>query len=449
MKLEKYVDKSKKKRKVILISLGVIVLISVSLILYKTFAIFSEKVEFPMMNGQVDYFGNSDVYFAFYNDDVKLEEMPLKDNNDNLVFDHGECDNGAYIIWENDVWAPLVKNLNKSKTKCSLYFRKKQSIELCNKYGNDSALCYISKLSDNNYNDLAYDNTIDKNLRYIGVKPNNYILFNGEKWRIIGIMNNIEDKSNEKNSYLKIIRDSIGMYSWDSSLENVNDGNGVNEWSESDIKNVLNTNYLYSESGGECFGGINNLIKECPNWENIGIKSNVTDLISEVKWNTGTVDVDNWYDRINPLYMYNGERSSVVKNFCTGTSICNDNVERTTSWIGKIGLMYPSDFGFSIGNSISEGRYSCLEKSMYSHEEIECYKNTWLFSGLYQWTMTPFPETNTRLFYIDDKSKIDYWRHTVTAISIRPVLYLKPTVKIISDSSENYGSIDNPFKISL
>ena len=72
MKLDKYENKSKNKRKKLLISLGVIVLISISFLLYKTFASFTEEVEFPIMKGQVDYFGNSDVYFAFYKGNEKL-----------------------------------------------------------------------------------------------------------------------------------------------------------------------------------------------------------------------------------------------------------------------------------------------------------------------------------------------------------------------------------------
>ena len=183
MKLEKYIDKTKKKRKIILISLGVIILISVSLLLYKTFASFSETVEFPMIKGKVDYFGNSDIYFAFYKGNDKLDSMPLKDNEENLVFDYGECDNGAYVEWDNEEWAPLIRNLSKSKTKCSLYFKEKTSINICNKYGNDSALCYISKLGDIDYTNLAYDGkgvlqelgTDDNNLRYVGTNPNNYI----------------------------------------------------------------------------------------------------------------------------------------------------------------------------------------------------------------------------------------------------------------------------------
>ena len=97
MKLERYQDKSKRKRKVILISIILVVLISVSFLLYKTFASFTESVEFPMMNGKVDYFGNSDIYFAFYNGDDQLKEMPQKGNAENLVFDHALCDNGASI----------------------------------------------------------------------------------------------------------------------------------------------------------------------------------------------------------------------------------------------------------------------------------------------------------------------------------------------------------------
>ena len=115
MKLEKYVEKSKKKRKVILMSLGVIVLISISLLLYKTFASFTESAEFQIMNGKVDYFGNSDIYFVFYKGNELLDEMPQKDNKENLVFDYAICDNGASIEWNSEEWAPLVKGLIKLK----------------------------------------------------------------------------------------------------------------------------------------------------------------------------------------------------------------------------------------------------------------------------------------------------------------------------------------------
>ena len=52
---------------------------------------------------------------------------------------------------------------------------------------------------------------------YFNLYPNNYITFNGEDWRIIGIFG---DK-------VKIVRNSsIGTYSWD----NGHDTYGRNDW---------------------------------------------------------------------------------------------------------------------------------------------------------------------------------------------------------------------------
>ena len=124
MKLEKYEDKIKKRRKALLISIGVIVLIGFSFLLYKTFASFSEEVSFPMMNGKVDYFGNSDIYSVFYQNGELVNVMPKKDNPDNIGFAYAECDNEANIVWNEEEWAPLVKNLKSPKTKCSLYFER-------------------------------------------------------------------------------------------------------------------------------------------------------------------------------------------------------------------------------------------------------------------------------------------------------------------------------------
>ena len=61
---------------------------------------------------------------------------------------------------------------------------------------------------------FAYDGTNDNNLRYVGANPCNYVDIEGEKLRIIGLMNNIEDENGTKTTRLKLIRDeSIGAYS--------------------------------------------------------------------------------------------------------------------------------------------------------------------------------------------------------------------------------------------
>ncbi|MCI6932598.1 MAG: hypothetical protein MR765_05700, partial [Tenericutes bacterium] len=94
-------------------------------------------------------------------------------------------------------------------------------------------------------NGLEQDDTTDKNIRYVGASPKNYLKFNNEIWRIIGVFNNIttiDEQENEKTeSLVKIVRnDSLGKYSWDSSESSINNGYGVNEWSQADLMYELN-----------------------------------------------------------------------------------------------------------------------------------------------------------------------------------------------------------------
>ena len=105
----------KKGNKIILISLEVIVLISLLNIL--TFSKYEKLIN--------DKENLDNLNIAFYKGKEKVEEMPSKENSEGLVYIDGECDNGASIEWNSEEWAPLIKNLSKSKTKCTLYFNDK------------------------------------------------------------------------------------------------------------------------------------------------------------------------------------------------------------------------------------------------------------------------------------------------------------------------------------
>ena len=76
--------------------------------------------------------------------------------------------------------------------------------------------------------------------RYIGNTPNNYIQFNDETWRIIGVFT-VEGENKELEQRIKIIRDqSIGSFSWDKK----SDGTYSNEWSTSSLATMLNGDYV-------------------------------------------------------------------------------------------------------------------------------------------------------------------------------------------------------------
>ena len=103
------------------------------------------------------------------------------------------------------------------------------------------AVDYINGLFDYNAlsNGLKKDNTSDANIRYEGANPNNYVSFNDELWRIIGVFGD----------NIKLVRsEPLGELSWDSSDETINLGYGINEWSQADLKEYLNTKYYGGKS---------------------------------------------------------------------------------------------------------------------------------------------------------------------------------------------------------
>ena len=71
----------------------------------------------------------------------------------------------------------------------------------------ESAAEKIVNLAKTDKTNLAYDETVDNNLRYIGANPNNYVSFNVELWRIIGVMNNIDDGTGTKETRGKLVKD--------------------------------------------------------------------------------------------------------------------------------------------------------------------------------------------------------------------------------------------------
>ncbi len=368
------------------------------------------------------------------------------------------------------------------------------------------AIDTLKELAKTRENELAYDGietlgeeygTDDNNLRFYGNNPKNYIDFNNEyewhgyysidsdelfkvyssleecneatsynynctkfpSWRIIGVMNNVEDENGNVGSHLKIIRSSIGDYSWDSSESNINNGMGVNEWSTSDIAKVLNDNYYYKQSGGICYMGGDNKEKTCPNWEQIGLDDNSRAMVSKIKWNTGTTEKDK-AGSATQSEMYKAERSENTGKNCPNSLSCNDDIGRTTIWPGYIGLMYPSDFGYA-------SPLNCWKSTMGQWNISGCPSDTWLFLSYFesennaQWTMIPTyyelsKNANQRYAsYVYNikrgQTNAATFSHApaIDAYAIRPVVYLNSNVEFEEDDDENYGSIDNPFRIKV
>ncbi len=295
----------------------------------------------------------------------------------------------------------------------------------------------IEALAEANPDQLVYDGTSDNNLRYIGANPNNYVSFNDELWRIIGVFNNIDNGTGNKETRLKIIRNEpIGKYSWDNKASGTGSSTssyGSNDWRDSALQQVLNSGAYYNRTSGECPNGQNGATTSC-DFSNIGLTETAKAMISNAKWNLG--GTANYTSSSNGLtsHFYGYERGTTVYS------------GRPTEWIGQIGLMYPSDYGYATSGGSSVNRASCLAKELYSWNSVsDCYNNDWLYSGAFQWTLTPHSDISYGVFNVYSSGNVNVNRANNTNSAVSPALYLSSNVKI----SGGDGSVSSPFELSL
>ena len=289
---------------------------------------------------------------------------------------------------------------------------------------------YNVKLLGNIPNNIIADTETDAydNLRYVGANPNNYLKFNDEIWRIIGIFNvyNVETKNYEK--LVKILRnDSLGEYSWDSSESSKNSGDGVNEWSQADLMTELNTDYINpnpTSSTTLWFNGQNNRKNGTYEYSK-NIKSSSIDKVAKVRWNTsGTTS------ELSALNSYNQERSTTL------ISTPSDNVPRFNTWEGKIALIYPSDYGYASTDTTCRGNLNSRD----SNGNGYCTNENWLFNGANEWTLSPYSGLESLVLYVFPGGGV-YGNAAYDIRGVRPVLFLKSDVVILSGD----GTSDNPF----
>ena len=247
---------------------------------------------------------------------------------------------------------------------------------------------------------------------------------------------------------IKLIRDeSIGSYSWDSSALGVNNGYGVNEWSQADIMTTLNSGAYWNRTSGTCYNGANNSTTTC-DFSSNGLISDAKNLIENAVWNTGTVDGStNTHSNTNAITFYTSERSNNTGKKCSSGTLCNDTVERTTTWIGQVGLMYPSDYGYATSGGSTTNRQACLNKELYNWNSVsDCYQNDWLYnSSTHQWTLTsvPYSSTSNHVFTVNSSGHVHNDNARISH-GVRPVVYLKSTVKITGGE----GTSTSPYQLS-
>ena len=337
---------------------------------------------------------------------------------------------------------------------------------------------YIANLSKTDTVNLATDDA-DNNVRYIGADPSNYVYFNCsdysnptadtcELWRIIGVFNNVTKSDGSKENLVKIIRaDSLGDYSWDLKKKGVGtstDDDGSNDWTDSQLMMMLNpTNYLksgYTNSSDIISSGSQQLYSKMGSYYNgtngceparinsgasfsctevdftaTGLKNDTTrNAIEEVVWNLG--GTDSYMSASNGLasHFYGNERGTTVYS------------GRPTTWTGKIGLMYPSDYGYATSGGTTKDRAACLAKELrdwYLSDFSDCYRNDYLFdTNNTHWTLAPNSAIAEGVFVEGD---VVYLSSAFQTFAVRPVLFLKSSILL----DKGTGAKNNPYTLKM
>ena len=266
-----------------------------------------------------------------------------------------------------------------------------------------SAVNMITELLSSNPTTMNNDDP-DGNIRYMGADPNNYVSFNNELWRIIGVFDVKSSENGESEKRLKIIRnDPIGNYLWDS--------NNRNNWATASLNTYLNTTYLNS------------------------LTSEAESMIGNTLWNLG--GTNSYTSASNGLasHFYNYER---------GTTVYSGN---PTTWVGKIALMYPSDYGYATSGGTTTNRASCLAKELFhwsSSSYSDCKNNDYLYdSSNHQWTLTSRAGNSNYVFNVYSKGYVSNYSATNFNAS-HPVLYLSSNVTIVGGN----GTSSSPYVLS-
>ena len=287
--------------------------------------------------------------------------------------------------------------------------------------------------------------------RYAGNNDSvcNYVTFNNETWRIIGIFDTENEVGGAKEKRIKLVRnDLIGEYSYDTSASGVNSGYGVNEWSVSYLMRELNGDYLNTNltSNPNWYNGQNNL-KTGTFDRNKVLNSEAQQLIDDVVWYLGGFE----YGNHTVSQTYAAERGNTTGKICTGGNDCNDRVTRTLNWIGKVALPYPSDYGYASSACYNDNsKYIELVlddlRNTTGHNTAVCKDSNWLTLNINYWLLSPRPISDAAFSNWIFISRDDLVKPHVSTISgIRPTVYLKSNVEIV----EGDGTSTNPYKFTI
>ena len=257
-------------------------------------------------------------------------------------------------------------------------------------------------------NTLQVDNKFATEYRYTGKNPNNYVKFNNELWRIIGVIPT-EDTSGNVENRIKIIRDtSIGNMKWNTIEDTTT--NSKNNWVTGTLNTYLNNDYYNT------------------------LSSDAQNMIGTAKYYLGGYKS---YPSITADTMWQYERKNETNRtgYYYGTNPIMQNDASK-----KIALMYASDYGYAASKSCTSNLYD-----YYASANCKT-SNNWLDKSQDEWLLPQYSGNSSGAFFVRSSGDVTYGGVVNGGeYAVRPVLYLSSNVKI----SGGEGTSQKPYQLSI
>ena len=327
------------------------------------------------------------ILFAMTKDGEEVTSFP----NDGKYKVKIDCKNGKgnYLYFEDEnKWKFTVEDIT-GKVSCNVDFTTVSSSDLLS----------VVASTEGTSGKGSIVNEGDAGFRYEGQDPNNYIWFNNELWRIIGVIPTKVDSSGTTENLVKIIRnESIGGLAYDAKSSGY-----TGAWGSNTLYSLLNEYYFGKKDGTNttgCYGYQTTAKVKC-DYTEIGINGAdyYGSMIKKVYWNTGASTKD-------------------------ATSSTVYGTEKATQTIyNYVGLMSASDYGYATSASHST--------NLSSYNNATHTLNNWLYGQGFEWTNIQRSSLASHAHYVHTAGYV-LSSYAYDGEAARPVLYLGADVYVSS-----------------
>ena len=298
----------------------------------------------------------------------------------------------------------------------------------------------VEEPSGNSFDTVFAKNNTDifdeNGLRYEGADPNNYICLDNKTsgtcsdssllFRIIGLFDEDTSSDGTTSSGTKKLLKVIDTNNYGGTDGKKWNSAGTNNWSTASLKTELNGTYLTTLLGSS------------------NVNSKLSNSIANAKWHLGGASSSN-YNTLTAEGIYKEERNT--------SAIYSGN---PSSIYAKVGLMYPSDFGYATVGGTTTNKTGCRAKELYnwnSSSYSDCKNNDWIFTSQNsfadnrEWLLSPYSmnSTDAAHLYSGGYVHLNGYRVVGGKFAVRPTFYLDSSILKIVGTGD--GSSSNPYRV--